>query len=63
MSKGDELKFEGRAVTKAEREYGNYGGKDRIHAHNRMAAAQKSLGIPDISEFRAGTAGCLPGAA
>jgi hypothetical protein len=26
MSKGDELKFEGGAATKAEREYGNQGG-------------------------------------
>jgi hypothetical protein len=50
MPKGDELKFEGGAATKAEREYGNDGGKKRIHAHDCMAAAQKSLGLPDISE-------------
>jgi hypothetical protein len=56
MSKGDELKFEGGAATKAEREHGNDGGKNRIHAHDGMAAVQKSPGIPDISEFRVGTA-------
>jgi hypothetical protein len=57
MSKGDEFKFEGGAATEAEREHGNDGGKNRIHAHDGKAAAQKSLGIPDISEFRAGTDG------
>jgi hypothetical protein len=56
MSKGDELKFEGGAATEAEREHGDDGGKNRIHAHDGMAAVQKSLGLPDISEFRAGTA-------
>jgi hypothetical protein len=48
MSKGDELKFEGDAATKAERDYGSDGGKNRIHAHDGMAAAQKSLGLPDM---------------
>jgi len=51
MSKGDELKFEGGAATKAEREYGNDGGKNRTHAHDGKAATPKSLGFPDISEF------------
>jgi 2-hydroxycyclohexanecarboxyl-CoA dehydrogenase len=32
MSKADELKFEGGAATKAEREYGNEGGNDCDHA-------------------------------
>jgi hypothetical protein len=54
MSKGDELKFEGGAATKAEREYGNDGGKNRIHAHDCMAAAQESLGLPDIWSFEQG---------
>ena len=54
MSKGDELKFEGGAATKAEREYGNDGGKNRIHAQDCMAAAQKSLGLPDIWSFEQG---------
>jgi hypothetical protein len=31
MSKGDELKLEGGAAAKAERECGNDGGKNRIH--------------------------------
>jgi hypothetical protein len=51
MSKGDELKFEGGAATEAEREYGNDRGKNRDHAHDGKAAAPKSLGFPDISEF------------
>jgi hypothetical protein len=51
MSKGDELKFEGGAATKAEREYANDGGKNRDDAHDGKAATPKSLGFPDISEF------------
>jgi hypothetical protein len=54
MSKDDELKFEGGASTKAEREYGNDGGKNCDHchhAHDGKAATPKSLGFPDISEF------------
>jgi hypothetical protein len=51
MSKGDELKFEGGAATKAETERGNDGGKNRDQAHDGKAATPKSLGFPDISEF------------
>src|SRR3984893_12077048 len=51
MSKGDELKFEGCAATKAEREYGNEGGNNRDHTHDGMAAARKSLGFLHVSEF------------
>jgi hypothetical protein len=51
MSEGDELKFEGGAATEAEREHGNDGGKNRTHGHDCMAAAQKSLGLPDIWSF------------
>jgi hypothetical protein len=64
MSKGDELKLEGGAAAKAERECGNDGEKNRIHAYDCMAAAQKSLGLPDIWSFDAGTSderGCLLG--
>jgi hypothetical protein len=49
MSKGYELKFEGGAATKAEREYGNQGGND--HTHHGTAVARKSLGFLDVSEF------------
>src|SRR5580704_15249078 len=42
MSKGDELKFEGGAATKAEREYGKEGGHNRDHTQDGMAVAQKS---------------------
>jgi len=51
MSKGDELKFQRGAASKAESEDGNDGGKNRGHAHDGMAAAHKSLGVPGVSEF------------
>jgi hypothetical protein len=51
MSKGDELKFEGGAATKAEREYGKEGGHNRDHTQDGMAVAQKSSGFLDVSEF------------
>jgi hypothetical protein len=43
MSKDDELKFEGGAATKAEREDGNEGGHNRDHTQDGMAAARENL--------------------
>jgi hypothetical protein len=51
MSKGHELKFEGGAATKAEREDGKEGGHNRDHTQDGMAAVRKSLGLLDVSEF------------
>ena len=51
MPKGDELKFQVGAATKAEGEQRNEGGKNCDHAHDSMAVAQKSLGFLDLSEF------------
>jgi hypothetical protein len=42
MSQRDELEFQGGAATKPEAEYGNDGGKNRDHARDGRAAAQKS---------------------
>jgi hypothetical protein len=50
-SKGDELKFKGGAATKAAREYGKEGGHNRDHTQDGLAAARKSLGLLDVSEF------------
>jgi hypothetical protein len=51
MPKRDNLKFKGGAATNTEGEQGNQGGKNRDHAHDGMAAAQKSLGFLRASEF------------
>jgi hypothetical protein len=51
MPKGDELKFQVGAATKAEGEQGNEGGKNRNHARDGMAVARKFLGFLDLSEF------------
>jgi hypothetical protein len=51
MPKGDQLKFQAGAATKAEREQRNEGGNDRCHAHHGTAVAQKSLVFLDASEF------------
>jgi hypothetical protein len=51
MSKGNELKFKVGAATNTEREQRNEGGKNRDHARNDMAAARKSLGLLNPSEF------------
>ena len=45
MPKRDDLKFQGGAATNAEGEQGSQGGKNHDHAHNAMAATQKSLGF------------------
>ena len=45
MPKGDELKFQAGATTKAEREQRNEGGNHRDHAHHGTAVAKKSLGF------------------
>src|ERR1700730_1416539 len=42
MSQRDELEFQGGAATKPEAEYGNDGGKNRDHARDGRAVAQKS---------------------
>src|ERR1700720_1319154 len=42
MSKGDELKFEGGAATKAEREYGKEGGHNRDHTQDYGGGAKIS---------------------
>ena len=51
MSKGNELEFQGGAATKPEGEDGNDGGKNRDHARDRTAVAQKSLDFLGLSEF------------
>ena len=51
MPKGDELKFQVGAATKAEGEQRNEGRNHRDHARHGMAVAQKSLGFLDVSEF------------
>ena len=51
MSQSDELKFQRGATTNTEGEQGNEGGKNRDHAHDGMAVAQKSLGFLSVSEF------------
>jgi hypothetical protein len=51
MSKGHELKFEGGAARKAEREDGKEGEHNRDHTQDGMAAARKSLGLLGVSEF------------
>jgi hypothetical protein len=51
MSKGNELEFQGGAATKPEGEDGNDGGKNRDHARDRTAMAQKSLDFLGLSEF------------
>jgi hypothetical protein len=51
MPKRDNLKFQGGAATNPEEKQGNQGGKNRDHAHDGMAATQKSLGFIRGSEF------------
>jgi hypothetical protein len=51
MSKGNELEFQGGAATKPEDEDGNDGRKNRDHARDRTAMAQKSLDFLGLSEF------------
>ena len=51
VPKRDKFEFQRGAAAKAERHQRDEGGKDRYHAHDRMAAAQKSLGIPGALEF------------
>jgi hypothetical protein len=38
-------------LTNTEGEQGKKGGKNRDHAHDGMAVAQKSLGFLSVSEF------------
>ena len=51
MSKGNEFDFQGGAATKPEGEDGNDGSKNRDHARDRTAVAQKSLAFLGLSEF------------
>jgi hypothetical protein len=51
MPKRDNLKFQGGAATNTKGEQGNQGRKNRDHAHDGMAATQKSLGFLRDSEF------------
>jgi hypothetical protein len=51
MPKRDNLKFQGGAATNTKGEKGNQGRKNRDHANDGMAAAQKSLGFLRDSEF------------
>ena len=51
VPKGDELKLQRGAATKAEGEQGNEGGKNRYHIHDGTAAARKSLGVLSSLEF------------
>jgi hypothetical protein len=51
MPKRDNLKFQGGAATNTQREQANQGRKNRDHAHDGMAATQKSLGFLHDSEF------------
>ena len=51
MSKGNEFEFQGGAATKAEGEHGNDGGKNRDHARDGRAMAQKSLDFLGLSDF------------
>jgi hypothetical protein len=45
------LTFQGGAATNTEGEQGSQGGKNRDHAHDGMAATQKSLGFLSDPEF------------
>ena len=45
VPKGDELEFQRGAAAKAEGEQRHEGGKDRCHARDGMAPAQKSPGF------------------
>ena len=51
VPQGNELKFQGGAAAKAEREQSDEGGKDRCHTHDGMAAAPKSPGLLSALEF------------
>jgi len=51
MPKRDNLKFQGGAATNTEGEQGSEGRKNRDHAHDGMAAMQKSLGFLCDSEL------------
>jgi hypothetical protein len=47
MSQSDKLKFQGGAAANTEREDRNEGGKNRHHARDGTAVAQKSLVLRD----------------
>ena len=51
VPKGDKLKFQAGAATKAEGEQRNEGGKNRNHAQDGMAVARKSPDFLDLLEF------------
>jgi hypothetical protein len=51
MPKRNNLKFQSGTATNTEGEQGNQGRKNRDHAHDGMAATQKSLGFLRDSEF------------
>jgi hypothetical protein len=57
MPKRDNLEFRGGAATNTEGEQGNQGRKNRDHAHDGMAAPQKSLGSSAIRSLSRDT--CL----
>ena len=51
VPKGDKLKFQAGAATKAGGEQRNEGGKNHNHARDGMAVARKLLGFLNLSEF------------
>jgi hypothetical protein len=51
MPKGDKLKFQACAATKAEGEQRNEGGKNRTHAHDGMATSCRILDFCRKLEF------------
>ena len=51
MSQSDKLKFQGGAAANTEREDRNEGGKNRHHARDGTAVAQKSLVFLSPSKF------------
>jgi hypothetical protein len=51
VPKGDKLKFQAGAATKAEGEQRNEGGKNRNHAQDGMVVARKSPDFLNLSEF------------
>jgi hypothetical protein len=50
-TKGDEFQFQRSAATKAKREKGNDGRKNRYHTDEGRAVTQQSLGYLSIPEF------------
>jgi hypothetical protein len=51
VSQGDKFQFQRSAATKAKREEGNDGRKNRYHADEGRAVTQQSLGYLSIPEF------------